>query len=73
MRTKLQTRKRLVVRGWWRVLEGCLAQVVAHLAFITRQGRKEAVASGVGVELKDDAVGSRKATVDRLACTSAWC
>jgi hypothetical protein len=39
------------------VPEGRLAEIIAHLAAVAREGRKEAVAHGVGSELKDDAVG----------------
>ena len=54
----------LEVRGWRRVPKVCLPQVVAHLACLARKGRKEAVAHGVSFELKDDAVGRRKAPVE---------
>ncbi len=60
----LKLGKRLEVRGRRRVPEGRLVDVEAHLACQAREGGKEADAHGVGGELKDDAVGRRKAPVD---------
>jgi hypothetical protein len=41
-----------------------LAEVEAHLACLARKGCKKALAHGVFGELKDDAVGRRKAPVE---------
>ena len=51
---------RLVVRGRRRMAKGFLPEVEAHLSFLSRKGRKEALAHGVGGELRDDALGGSK-------------
>ena len=51
---------RLEVRGRRRVPEVRLAEIEAHLAAGARKGGKEAVAHGVGGELRDDALGGSK-------------
>ena len=56
---------RMEVRGRRRVPEVRLAEIEAHLAAGARKGGKEAVAHGVGGELKDHAVRRRKAPIDR--------